>query len=225
MTDNKRRPGNQSPRSRNGILDDRPGRGRPLSRAKHARMLSAATRIFLERGYDAASMDMVALDAGVSKATIYSHFTSKDALFGAIIDALVKGMVIDIGRLAVDQAPPEQVLTQIGRAYLELALATRSLALHRLVVVEAARTAGLGKLIYRTGPARVAAALATYLERQPALAVGDVRLAAEQFLGMVLGHAQIRLLLKAAPLQHARADIDRSVAQAVATFLRGAFAA
>ncbi|HEX2890361.1 TetR/AcrR family transcriptional regulator [Vineibacter terrae] len=187
-------------------------------------MLSAATQIFLERGYDAASMDMVALHAGVSKATIYSHFTSKDALFGAIIDALVKGMVIDIGRLAVDQAPPEQVLTQVGRAYLDLALAARSLALHRLVVVEAARTTGLGKLIYRTGPARLADALARYLERQPALAVADVRLAAEQFLGMVLGHAQLRLLLKAAPPQHARADIDRLVTQAVATFLRGAFA-
>jgi TetR/AcrR family transcriptional repressor of mexJK operon len=203
---------------------ERSGRGRPLNRAKHARMLKVATRVFLERGYDATSMDAVALSAGVSKATIYSHFASKRALFVAIIDSLVQRMLRDIDRVAVDEIPPAQMLERFGRAYLDLALAARSLALHRLVVVEAARTPGLGKVIYRNGPMPLVAALATYLERQPALMVRDPRLAAEQFLGMVLGHAQLRLLLGAEPQHQTRADIDRLVAQAVGIFLHGVLA-
>jgi AcrR family transcriptional regulator len=205
-------------------LPDRSGRGRPLSHTKHARMLSAATEVFLERGYDAASMDMVALRASVSKATIYSHFAGKRALFGAIIDSLAQRVLVDIGR-PDNGVPVEQMLGRIGRTYLDLALATRSLAVHRLVVVEAARAPELGKIIYRNGPERLVAALAAYLERQPALAVPDPQLAAEQFLGMVLGHAQLRLLLGARSSRQARADIDRLVEHAVRIFLHGVPAA
>jgi AcrR family transcriptional regulator len=184
-------------------------------------MLSVATRIFLERGYDAASMDAVALGAGVSKATIYAHFANKRTLFGAIIDALAQRMLVDVGHMAADELPPAQILESFGKAYLDLALATRSLALHRLIVVEAARTPGLGKVIYRNGPAPLVAALAAYLKRQKALRVGDPYLAAEQFLGMVLGHAQLRLLLGAEPPHRTRADVDRLVAHAARIFLDG----
>jgi TetR/AcrR family transcriptional repressor of mexJK operon len=196
-------------------------RGRPLSPVKRARMLSVATRIFLERGYDAASMDAVALGAGVSKATIYSHFVCKRDLFGAIIDSLAGRLALDIGRLAAEKAPPDRLLVRIGKRYLELALAARSLSIHRLVIAEAARTAGLGAEIYRTGPAQLVAALAAYLQGEPALQIENPRLAAEQFLGMVLGHAQLRLLLGAAPPQKVRGEIDQLVEHAVAIFLRG----
>ena len=184
-------------------------------------MLSVATRVFLERGYDATSMDMVALRAGVSKATIYSHFSSKRALFGSIINALAQRLVVDIGRLTDGEIPPEQMLALVGRAYLDLAFAAKSLAVHRLVVAEAARTAGLGKLIFSNGPARLVAALGIYLERQPSLTIGDPQLGAEQFLGMVLGHSQLGLLLGARSSRQTRADIDRLVANAVRIFLGG----
>jgi len=63
-------------------------RGRPVDQAKLADILSVATRVFLERGYSAASMDLIARRAGVSKITIYAHFSNKAALFAAIIDSL-----------------------------------------------------------------------------------------------------------------------------------------
>ncbi len=45
---------------------------------------------FLARGYAAASMDRVAAAAGVSKATVYSHFQDKEGLFNALIQQLVQ---------------------------------------------------------------------------------------------------------------------------------------
>ena len=45
---------------------------------KSEMMLEAARRLFAEVGYEAASMDLVAKTAGVSKATLYAHFESKE---------------------------------------------------------------------------------------------------------------------------------------------------
>src|SRR3546814_6944716 len=52
---------------------------------KHEAILEAATRVILEQGYAAASMDTIAQEAGVSKQTVHNHFGSKEALFNAII--------------------------------------------------------------------------------------------------------------------------------------------
>ena len=53
---------------------------------KEAAILEAALTTFLAKGYDAASMDTIALTAGVSKRTVYNRFRSKEELFAATID-------------------------------------------------------------------------------------------------------------------------------------------
>ncbi len=196
-------------------------RGRPADAGKHAEILEAATQVFLERGYNATSMDLIARRASVSKITIYAHFSSKETLFASIIDALAGRLTQGIQRLVCDGLPPEQALRQVGRAYLKLALAPGSLALHRLVVAESARVPGLGKIIHRSGPHPIVATLAKYLKGRKELRISDPALAAEQFLGMVLGHTQLGLLLGARPAAATRANIDRMVDHAVGVFLSG----
>ncbi len=49
-------------------------------------ILAAAKRAFLAAGFGAVSMDTIAREAGVSKATVYAHFGSKEELFGAVIE-------------------------------------------------------------------------------------------------------------------------------------------
>src|SRR5688572_21608958 len=98
-------------------------RGRPLDAGKHEQILAAATEAFLQRGFDGTSMDLVARRAKVSKVTVYTHFHSKEALFGAIIDGLAGRLVRRIEELAVGDLPPGAALRQFGRRYLELALA------------------------------------------------------------------------------------------------------
>lgn len=195
-------------------------RGRPADARKHADILSVATEVFLERGYHAAGMDMIAERARVSKITVYAHFSSKQALFSAIIADLAGRLTGTIERLAPADLPPDRALRQVARAYLELALAPSSLALHRLVVAEAARHPQLGRLIFRNGPMAIVETLAAYLRTQPDLRIADPQLAAQQFLGMILAQNQLRLLLVARPAISA-ASIDGMIDHAVDLFLHG----
>src|SRR5271163_2591236 len=59
------------------------GRGEPGGKAEA--ILAAAERAFLASGFGAVTMDAIARGAGVSKATVYAHFTGKEELFGAIV--------------------------------------------------------------------------------------------------------------------------------------------
>src|ERR1700737_1651174 len=56
----------------------------PLA-SKAESILAAAKRSFLAAGFGAVSMDAIAREAGVSKATVYAHFAGKEELFGAMI--------------------------------------------------------------------------------------------------------------------------------------------
>jgi hypothetical protein len=55
-------------------------------RSKREQIVRAALKVFLEKGYAATSMNRVADEADVIKATIYSHFKDKEQLFVAIIE-------------------------------------------------------------------------------------------------------------------------------------------
>ncbi|HEX6959389.1 MAG TPA: TetR/AcrR family transcriptional regulator [Ferrovibrio sp.] len=180
-----------------------------------------AKRVFLERGFHAASMDLIAARAGVSKITVYAHYSDKATLFGAIIEDIAGQLTREIDQLAIAGLPPEQALRRVGATYLRLTLAPQSLALYRLLVAEAAHYPKLGRLIHQSGPRPIVATLARYLESRRELRIGDTLLAAEQFLGMVLGHRQLGLLLDALPKAATRADIDKVVDHAVNLFLYG----
>src|SRR5256885_16619682 len=52
---------------------------------KAALILRGARRAFLAAGFGAVSMDAIAREAGVSKATVYAHFGSKEDLFGPVV--------------------------------------------------------------------------------------------------------------------------------------------
>jgi AcrR family transcriptional regulator len=71
--------------SAGGGLAEPPPRGRPRSAKAHAAILQVAAALLLEHGLDAVSMDAVAARAGVSKATIYRWWPTKETL---ALDAL-----------------------------------------------------------------------------------------------------------------------------------------
>jgi TetR/AcrR family transcriptional repressor of mexJK operon len=166
--------------------------------AKHKAITKAATTAFLAEGYEGASLDHIAAMAGVSKQTIYNHFTDKESLFRAICADLTSGLVASLRPEPGVEEEVGVVLRRLGRACLDLALRPSSLALHSLIIGEASRFPDLGKAVYEAGPARIAAELAAYLAEQDErgrLAVANPRAAAEQFLGMLVGHHQLRALL------------------------------
>src|SRR6201981_2006968 len=73
----------------------RPRVGRPpkdLAGDVKARILDAAQRVFLKRGYQSASVDEIAEVAPASKPTIYAHFEGKQALFEAVVARVLDGL-------------------------------------------------------------------------------------------------------------------------------------
>src|ERR1700693_1748985 len=74
---------------------NRPRLGRPPKEQAgdvKARILDAAQRVFLKRGYQSASLDEIAETAPASKPTIYAHFPGKEALFEAVVARVIEGL-------------------------------------------------------------------------------------------------------------------------------------
>src|SRR5438874_12828857 len=83
-----------------------PRRGRGEAGGKAETILAAAESAFLASGFGAVTMDAIAREAGVSKATVYAHFTGKEELFGAIVERLTKRR---FGDFSVEALDPVQV--------------------------------------------------------------------------------------------------------------------
>ena len=185
-------------------------------------ILDAAKRLFLESGFGAVSMDALARVAGVSKATVYAHFASKEELFGAVIERECERY---FDRFSAGELDPQDVrasLTILGRRFLELILSPDAIALHRLIVGEVSRFPELGEIFWRAGPERNHAQIEAFLTAAAAagsLDIADSRLAAEQFTGLVRGETQLRHLLRLENKAD-HAAVTNIVSAAVGTFLR-----
>lgn len=191
--------------------------------SKPALILDAAVRLFLENGFGNVSMDMVARAAGVSKATLYVHFRSKDELFAAMMaqrcDGLMNGMACE----ALSGMPVADALTLIARRFIALLLSPKTLAAHRVVMAESHRFPDLARAFYDSGPAVAIGRLSAFLaeaDRCGRLRVPDPDLAAEQFLGMLKSHLHLRLLLGMVQAPD-EAETARLVDGAVGLFTRG----
>jgi AcrR family transcriptional regulator len=158
-----------------------------------ARLLAAATRLFLERGYDGTSCDQVALDAGAGKASIYARYANKDALFCAVIDNLL-ARSYERDEVA-SELPLRERLATVGMRVVADALHPDALALLRLVVTGLARFANTGvraeQLFWQAAVQRAAAAIAA---RKPDTIEQAVE-PAQQFIELVLMPPLMRALL------------------------------
>jgi len=191
---------------------------------RRAAILSAATDVFLERGYEGARLEEVIRRSGGSLATLYAQFGGKAGLFGAIIASIceeVTSRLPDLEEATSDT--PEEVLLAFANSYLGLLLTPVSLALYRVIMSEGARVPELGRAVFEAGPATAAKRLAAYLRQQAAegaLAVCDPDLAARQFLEVVKGDLHFRALLGSGDPPSAE-EVDACVRVATRTFLYG----
>jgi TetR/AcrR family transcriptional regulator, mexJK operon transcriptional repressor len=194
----------------------------PLN-SKAASILAGAKRAFLAGGFGAVSMDTIAREAGVSKATVYAHFAGKEELFGAVIERECERYFAQFSEGELDPRDVRASLTVLGRRFLDLLLSPDGIALYRIILGEVTRFPGLGEVFWSAGPERQRLQIEAYLKSAIAtgtLALGDTRLAAEQFVSLVRSDIHIRHLLRL----EAKADrhgISAAVEAAVATFMRG----
>ena len=193
---------------------------------KRTAIVGAATRVFLDKGYGAASMDAIADEAGVSKQTVYSHFGSKETLFEAIIEDKCNELLSRVSMQApslksADAHDPERIFKNMGESFLLTVLAAPSMALFRVVIAESGRFPELAEAFYRAGPAVALDNLASLLEdlhQAGTLSVPDPSSSAKLFYAMLRGDLYIRRLLDLAA-EPTPAERNAVVNEAVAAFL------
>jgi AcrR family transcriptional regulator len=153
--------------------------------AKRRQIMDGARLVFLEQGFDAASMGEIARKAGVSKGTLYVYFKSKEDLFEAIFEEESAAQVERIFSLDPDDHNVEDVLITLGRGYAKYLCQPDRLSPLRTVLSIATRMPELGERFYIAGPLTGIRRVRTYLEAQITagiLEIEDPEVAAAQLL-------------------------------------------
>ena len=142
---------------------------------------------FLANGYAATSMDRVAAAAGVSKATVYSHFQDKDGLFAALVQQLAEEKfrtVFDPRDENALQGEPHVVLSELASKVLDDATEDSQFCeFMRLIVGESGRFPELAKPYIKHVAKPLLDSLTRYLSNRDELALADPEATARTFAG------------------------------------------
>lgn len=187
---------------------------------RERRILDAALKVFSETGYSGATMDMVAIEAGLSKPTLYQYFESKEALFSAMMlgerDQMLEvfdhpsgeGMVADLLGFAWD--------------YADTVMRPDLLSLARLIIGEVQRFPEIGRAYQESGPDRLLRGIMDYLEGRRAagqLTFEDAELAAQDLWGLILSAPRTQALYMPDRLP-GHAEVARYVNNGLRVFLK-----
>jgi AcrR family transcriptional regulator len=188
--------------------------------SKRRQILDGARKVFMDLGFDGASMNEIARSAGVSKGTLYVYFADKSRLFEAIVEeeSLAHGKVVFNFDPARDAAT---TLREFGRAYVELLCRPGGGSAIRTVMSIAERMPEVGRRYYENVLQRSIHVLAEYLQAHVApddLAIDDCQLAASQFMEVCKASLFLPFVFQAAPAPSAE-RIDQVVESAVRMFL------
>lgn len=191
---------------------------------KRRAIVDAAGRLFLERGFNATSMDAIAEAAPVSKPTLYSHFKDKSDLFAAVIGGRCCLMVHTMyEHTSSEHEDVEEALRAIANSFFDLIYAPDSISLYRIIISELKQFPNLGETLYDQGAVKILDLLSAYLQQQNekgVLDVKDTEMGARLFFSLLKGdnHMQCLLGVRAALSPEERAYL---IDAAVSLFVNG----
>jgi AcrR family transcriptional regulator len=169
--------------------------------SKRRQILDGASKVFMDLGFDGASMGEIARAAGVSKGTLYVYFADKSRLF----EAIVEEETLEPSNLAFDFDPARDVpttLREFGHAYIQLLCRPGGGSAIRTVMAIAERMPEVGRRYYENVLEKTIGRLAAYLEarvKSNDLAIDDCQLAASQFMLTCQASLFLPLIFQAAP--------------------------
>ena len=188
--------------------------------SKRRQILAGASKVFLDLGFDGASMGEIARAAGVSKGTLYVYFADKNRLF----EAIVEEEALEQGKVAFNFDPARDVtttLTEFGQAYIQLLCRPGGGSATRTVMAIAERMPEVGRRFYNNVIAFTISRLAAYLDARVTagdLEIKDRQLAAMQFMQLCQASLFMPFIFQAAPAPSAE-RIAEVVASATRMFL------
>jgi AcrR family transcriptional regulator len=169
--------------------------------SKRRQILDGASRVFMDLGFDGASMGEIARAAGVSKGTLYVYFADKNRLF----EAIVEEEAIEQGKVAFNFDPDRDIVTtlrEFGLAYIQLLCRPGGGSAIRTVMAIAERMPEVGRRYYEQVLERTIERLCDYLQarvKSGDIVIGDFPLAASQFMLLCQASLFLPQLFQAAP--------------------------
>lgn len=187
---------------------------------KECSIIAAARNLFLEHGFTATSMDAIARSAGVSKATLYAYFPSKETLFAHLIEAQCRlySSQLQLPDLKIGLA---DALRIFARQFVEVFITHDSIAFFQAISSERLRFPQLCRLFFESGPKNESTRVAALLEEAKArglLNFADVDVATSHFMSLIKGDLPFQTALGLEPKN--RETIDAMVDAGIAVFLK-----
>jgi AcrR family transcriptional regulator len=188
--------------------------------SKRRQIIDGARKVFLDFGFDGASMGEIARAAGVSKGTLYVYFADKNRLF----EAIVEEESLEQGKLAFNFDPERDVaaiLMEFGQAYIQVLCRPGGGSAIRTVMAIAERMPEVGRRFYTNVVAVTVARLADYLKARAKLdnlAIDDFELASTQFTQMCQASLFMPFIFQVAPAPSPD-RIEEVIASATQMFL------
>jgi AcrR family transcriptional regulator len=189
--------------------------------AKRQAILATAYRLFREKGFEQTSMSEITTQVGGSKATLYSHFTSKEDLFVACLASAIEySFTGALASLDIGQRDVEEALRHFGIGFLSFITSDDMISARRLIISESSRL-GVGELFLdkiRSIRDQVADFLLAWMDAGK-LRRSDPTMAAEYLRGLLEARIVEPLLLQAAPAP-STAEVAVLADGAIDVFLR-----
>lgn len=195
-------------------------KSRPDKDARREAILDVASRIFLEEGFDAASMSAIAAKLGGSKGTLYNYFKSKEELFEAFVDrhCAIHARLID--SFEVDGGGYREALRRWAKQYLRIVTSDSTMRNYRVIMAVSERWPDIGRAFYENGPLRGARNVANFLAKAAQageFVIDDTLRAAHQFIALCQSRYQKARFLNYLP-EPDEAEIEAEVEAAIAAF-------
>lgn len=200
--------------------------GRPDQQASEdllRHIVDTATRLFIEQGYAATSIEQIASAAGSGKQTLYRRFASKEGLFTEVINRQGQRLVdlaVTTGE-TVDN--PVAALKDSCRMLFDFVLAPDMIRLQRILVAEIPRFPNLGETVLENcmRPFKdMLNRLLSAASQAGAIRMANLDLTHHLMIGLMTGWPVQQALL-GQPAFAADADRDAYFEAAWALFLRG----
>lgn len=199
--------------------------GRPTreqAEQRHAALLDSALDIFLDKGYEQATIEAIAASVNMTKRTVYARYPEKPALFRAAVQHAIERLIIpDDALRALETDDLEATLIAVGRLRVARVTTPEGLKLQRIINTESYRFPDIFTASYEQGAKPIIAFLAGVLRRHQAagaVSVARPRMAAAVFMSMVVG-GPVRMIVSGNPPDPA--EIEDRIKFAVRLFLDG----
>jgi TetR/AcrR family transcriptional regulator, mexJK operon transcriptional repressor len=197
-------------------------RGRPRDLAKREMILDAARRLFLEFGPASITMEQIAAEAGVAKATLYANFKDKVAVLADVIRRESERLVDDDFAVVHRDAAVEDALTLFGGRLLSFLANPEMMAMERLAASSRAYAPDSAQQFFNAGVGRAMDILREVIAKGHAsgvLETPDLTVASEDLVGLWEGvlRVEMNFLIRA---RLSPEEIHKRATHGVAQFMR-----